>query len=61
MPPEHAEPRTDHLDEGAARRVRMTVSCRDADAIAKVPNAGDVVEKDGIRILTASDLKMVSK
>ena len=31
------------------RRVDLTTSCRDADAIPKVVGAGDVVEHDGVR------------
>ena len=33
-----------------AARVRMTVSCRDCDAIPKVPGAGLVFEKNGVRV-----------
>ena len=34
------------LDEGTARRVLMTVSCRDSDSIHKVENAGQVQVRD---------------
>lgn len=40
-------PRFDHLEPAAADRVRMTVSCRDTDALPKVPGAGEVFELDG--------------
>lgn len=40
-------PRLDHLEPAAADRVRMTVSCRDTDALSKVPGAGEVFELDG--------------
>jgi FkbM family methyltransferase len=44
-----AEPqlRLDHLDEEMVRRVQMTISCRDTDAIPKVEGAGEVFVKDG--------------
>jgi len=31
------------------RRVDLTASCRDADAVSKVDGAGEVVERDGVR------------
>ena len=31
-------------------RVELTVSCHDCDAIPKVPNAGDVIEENGVRV-----------
>jgi FkbM family methyltransferase len=34
----------------AAQRIAQTVACRDADAIPKVANAGEVIERDGIRV-----------
>jgi len=40
-------PDVDGLDEGAARRVFMTVSCRDSDGIPKVEGAGQVQMRDG--------------
>jgi len=42
-----ATPHLDGLDEGAARRVLMTVSCRDSDGIPKVEDAGQVQVRDG--------------
>lgn len=38
------------LNEAEAARVRMTVSCRDTDVLAKVDGAGDVLERDGGRV-----------
>lgn len=37
----------DHLDPGEQRRVAITTSCRDTDAIPKVDGAGEVFERDG--------------
>jgi FkbM family methyltransferase len=39
-----------HLEPGAAQRVLMTISCRDADGLPKVEGAGDVFERDGVRL-----------
>jgi FkbM family methyltransferase len=36
-------PDVSHLDPGAARRVLMTASCRDSDALPRVANAGQVL------------------
>jgi FkbM family methyltransferase len=38
------------LHPDVERRVRMTVDCRDADAIPKVRRAGKVIEEDGTRV-----------
>ncbi len=38
-----------------ARRVRMTVSCRDSDPIPKVPGAGGVIEVDGVTVQLMHD------
>jgi FkbM family methyltransferase len=43
-------PRLDHLPEDVRRRVALTVSCRDADSIAKVEHAGEVLQRDGVRV-----------
>lgn len=43
-------PRTAHLDPDAARRVLMTVSCRDSDGIPKVSGAGEVLVVDGTSV-----------
>src|SRR4051812_15659853 len=43
-------PRVEDLDPALARRVRLTVSCEDCDAMEKVPNAGQVIEHDGARV-----------
>src|SRR5664279_2435799 len=40
-------PDVEGLDDGEARRVRMTVSCRDSDGIRKVEDAGQVQVRDG--------------
>ena len=32
------------------RRIRQTVACRDTDVLPKVPNAGGLVERDGVRL-----------
>lgn len=37
----------DHLDPDEQRRVAITTSCRDTDAIPKVEGAGKVFERDG--------------
>ena len=37
------------------QRVQLTVSCRDADAVPKVPNAGQVVETPGGRVQIMHD------
>lgn len=50
MTAQRPAPRTDHLDPDAARRVRMTVSCRDSDAIPKVPGGGDVLTVGGVSV-----------
>ena len=42
--------RVDHLDPALARRVALTVSCRDSDRLPKVPGAGQVVERRGARV-----------
>lgn len=42
--------RVDHLSPDEAFRVRMTVSCRDADDIPKVEGAGEVRERDGVPV-----------
>lgn len=34
----------------ATRRIEQTVACRDADPIPKVANAGEVIERDGVRL-----------
>lgn len=39
-------PATSSLDD----RVRLTTSCRDCDAIAKVRGAGSIVERDGTKV-----------
>lgn len=44
------EPRTAHLDDEAARRVRLTVAVDDCDALPKVPDAGEVVQRDGRQV-----------
>lgn len=38
------------LDPSLARRVQLTVSCRDTDRLAKVPGAGDVLSLAGERV-----------
>ena len=37
------------------QRVQLTVSCRDADPVPKVPNAGQVVEIPGGRLQIMHD------
>jgi FkbM family methyltransferase len=37
------------FEHAVQRRVDLTTSCRDADAIAKVEDAGEIVERDGVR------------
>jgi FkbM family methyltransferase len=39
-----------HLSEAEQRRVELTVSCRDADAIPKVGAAGLTVDQGGVRV-----------
>jgi len=43
-------PNLDTFDAGTARRVRLTVSCKDSDQIAKVDGAGGVREERGCRV-----------
>ncbi len=38
------------LEEADLRRVAMTVSCRDCDALPKAEHAGEVMERDGHRV-----------
>ena len=38
------------LDPADARRVRQTIACRDTDPLAKVNDAGAIVERDGRRL-----------
>jgi FkbM family methyltransferase len=38
------------LEEGAQRRVELTVSCRDADAIPKVRESGELRVQDGLHV-----------
>jgi FkbM family methyltransferase len=42
-----AMPDVQDLDDGVARRVLMTVSCRDSDGIRKVERAGQILVRDG--------------
>lgn len=44
------EPDVAGFDPDTARRVRLTVSCTDCDALPKVPDAGSVREHDGTRV-----------
>ena len=46
----HPEPHLEHLDEEMVRRVTLTLSCRDTDAIPKVDGAGEVFEREGSRL-----------
>lgn len=49
LPP--AEPDLERtLDEGQARRVALATSCRDADDLPKVSNAGMVMDRGGERV-----------
>jgi FkbM family methyltransferase len=41
---------TVNLPEPAARRVALTVSCRDADPIPKVADAGAIKDENGVRV-----------
>lgn len=43
-------PRLDDFDPGTARRIAMTVSCTDADAIPKVEGAGQIRDHGGRRV-----------
>jgi FkbM family methyltransferase len=38
------------FSEDDQRRIDLTVAVRDTDAIPKVPDAGEVVERDGVRV-----------
>ncbi|HEY3828674.1 MAG TPA: FkbM family methyltransferase [Solirubrobacteraceae bacterium] len=38
------------FSEGDKRRIALTVAVRDTDVIAKVPDAGEVTERDGVRV-----------
>ncbi len=38
------------MDPTTRRRIQMTVSCRDADDLPRVPGAGEVFEQDGVRV-----------
>jgi FkbM family methyltransferase len=38
------------FDHHAQRRIDLAASCRDADAIAKVDGAGEVIERDGVSV-----------
>jgi len=44
------EPRLENLSAHEARRVRLTLACRDTDSIEKVDGAGEVVEVGGRRL-----------
>ena len=44
------QPRLGHLSDEMVRRVAMTISCRDTDAIPKVDGAGEVFEEGGRRL-----------
>lgn len=44
-------PRLDLIsDPELVRRVNLTISCTDADALPKVPGAGEVFERDGVTL-----------
>ncbi|HWG94027.1 MAG TPA: FkbM family methyltransferase, partial [Mycobacteriales bacterium] len=47
MPWQRLTPRTEHLPPEVVDRVRLTVSCGDCDELPKVPEAGQVVVRDG--------------
>ena len=38
------------IDDFQRRRIELTTACRDADALPKVEDAGEVVERDGTRL-----------
>jgi FkbM family methyltransferase len=38
------------ISESEQRRIMLTVAVRDTDVIAKVPDAGQVTERDGVRV-----------
>lgn len=43
-------PNLEGFDPETARRVLLTISCGDCDDLPKVPEAGQVVERDGTRV-----------
>ena len=49
-PVDRAEPRLDGFPSHIARRVALTTSCSDCDAVPKVDGAGDICEQDGASV-----------
>ena len=47
------------LGPEAARRVTMTLRCRDTDPIPKVPGAGQVIDRDGLKVQVMHDGTLV--
>lgn len=48
------------LGPEAARRVAMTLRCRDTDPIPKVPRAGQVIDRDGLKVQVMHDGTLVA-